>query len=253
MQLFGIDLWRILLCAVLIFLVVRRANLVAIFGKIKFSNGDNDGALKIFNIANKIGNLNTANLMLYGYILLRSGKPDEAEVQFRRLLPMTRRESPERHKLQNMLALTFWKQGHLDEAIEELEEAVNADYRTTQIYQNLGILYNLSDDHEKALKFNLEGYEYNDDDNIIMDNLADAYAINGDFEKSAEIYEKLIARDPEPRFPEAYYGYGRVLIKLGQREKGIEMIEKSLTKSFSYMSIKTRDEVEKMLEEYKGQ
>ena len=51
--------------------------------------------------------------------------------------------------------LTAWKQGHLDEAIEELEEAVNADYRTTQIYQNLGILYNLSDDHEKALKFNL--------------------------------------------------------------------------------------------------
>ncbi|MDO5310623.1 MAG: tetratricopeptide repeat protein [Clostridia bacterium] len=253
MQLFGIDLWRILLCAVLIFLVVRRANLVAIFGKIKFSKGDNDGALKIFNIANKIGNLNTANLMLYGYILLRSGKPDEAEVQFRRLLPMTKRESPERHKLQNMLALTYWKQGHLDEAIEELEEAVNAGYKTTQIYQNLGILYNLSDDHEKALKFNLEGYDYNDDDNIIMDNLADAYAINGDLEKSAEVYEKLIKRDPEPRFPEAYYGYGRVLIKLGQREKGIDMIEKSLTKSFSYMSIKTRDEVEKMLEEYKKQ
>lgn len=253
MQLFGIDLWRILLCAVLIFLVVRRANLVAFFGKIKFSKGDNDGALKIFNIANKIGNLNTANLMLYGYVLLRSGKTDEAEVQFRRLLPITKRESPERHKLQNMLALTYWKQGHLDEAIEELEEAVNAGYKTTQIYQNLGILYNLSDNHEKALKFNLEAYDYNDDDNIIMDNLADAYAINGDLEKSAEVYEKLMKRDPEPRFPEAYYGYGRVLIKLGQREKGIDMIEKSLTKSFSYMSIKTRDEVEKMLEEYKAQ
>lgn len=253
MKLFGIDIWRILLCAVLIFIVVRRANLVAFFGKIKFSKGDNEGALKIFKIANTIGNLNTANLMLYGYILLRSGKPDEAEVQFRRILPMTKRESPDRHKLQNMLALTYWKQGHLEEAIEELEEAIDAGYKTTQIYQNLGILYNLSEDHEKALKFNLEAYDYNDDDNIIMDNLADAYAIKGDLEKSAEIYERLMKRDPEPRFPEAYYGYGRVLIKLGNREKGIDMIEKSLTKNFSYMSIMTREEVEKMLEEYKEQ
>ena len=32
MQIFGIDLWRIILCAVLIILVIKRANIVAFFG-----------------------------------------------------------------------------------------------------------------------------------------------------------------------------------------------------------------------------
>ena len=33
MQIFGIDLWRIILCIVLIFLVVKRAGIVALFAK----------------------------------------------------------------------------------------------------------------------------------------------------------------------------------------------------------------------------
>ena len=100
-------------------------------------------------------------------------------------------------------------------------------------------MYNLAGEYEKALEFNLEAYDYNSDDNIIVDNLAESYALTGDLKKAAEVYEELLSRDPEPRFPEAYYGYGEVLIKLGEREKGLELIEKSLTKPFSFLSIKS--------------
>lgn len=251
MQIFGIDLWRIILCAVLITLVIKRANIVAFFGRLKYSKGDTDGALKIFAVADKIGNLNAANQEIYGYILLRSGNPDKAETKLRRVLPMTKRDSAARYKLKNLLALTFWKQGRLDDAIEELEEVIDADFKTTQIYQNLGILYNLSGDAEKAIKFNLQAYDYNADDNIITDNLADSYAISGDLEKAAEIYAELMSRENKPEFPEAYYGYGRVLYKLGKKSEGIKMIEKSLEKPFSYMSIKSKSEVENMLDEYR--
>ena len=252
MQIFGIDLWRIILCAVLITLVIKRANIVAFFGRLKYSKGDTDGALKIFAVADKVGNLNVTNQEIYGYMLLRTGNPDRAETQFRRILPMTKRDSAARYKLKNLLALTYWKQGHLDEAIEELEEVIDADFKTTQIYQNLGILYNLSGDTEKAIKFNLKAYDYNADDNIITDNLADSYAISGDYEKAAEIYGELMSRENKPEFPEAYYGYGRVLCKLGKKSEGIEMIKKSFDKPFSYMSVKSKQDVEKMLEEYEN-
>lgn len=247
MKIFGIDLWRILLCIVLIYIVVRRANIAAIFAKSCYAKRNYEKALKIFWVADKIGNLNIANKELFGYTLLRCGRVDEAQVQLRGILPLTKRESAQRYQLKNLIALTYWKQGNLADAIEEMEEIIDGGYKNTQIYQNLGILYNLGDDMDKAVKFSEEAYDYNKDDNIICDNLADAYAKHGDLEKAAEIYEELINRDPEPRFPEAYYGYGSVLIQLGQKERGIELIEKSLTKPFSYLSIKSKEEIEQML------
>ena len=65
------------------------------------------------------------------------------------------------------------------------------------------------------------------------------------------MYDELLSRDPEPRFPEAYYGYGRVLIELDRYDEGIKLIEKSLTKPFSFLSIRTKEEVEQLLEEEK--
>lgn len=249
MKIFGMDLWRIILCAVLIVIVVKRANIVAFFAKIKYNKRDYEGALKIFKIADRVGNLNVVNKELYGYVLLRCGYVPEAMVQLRGLLPLTARGSAQRNQLKNLIALALWKSGSLDEATEELEEVFESGYKNTQIYQNLGILYNLGENKEKAKRFNEEAYDYNKDDNIIADNLADCYAICGEYDKAAEVYEELINRDPEPRFPEAYYGYGQVLIKLGNSERGIGLIEKSLTKPFSFLSIKTKEEVEKLLEE----
>lgn len=252
MQWFGIDLWRIILCLFLILIVVQRANIVAFFARKSYISRDFEKAAKIFSVANKIGNLNAKNRELYGYATLRCGKPDEALVILRGALPATKRDSAARYQIKNLIALTYWKQGDLAEAIEELEEVTDKGYKNTKIYGSLGILYNLSGKNEKAKKFNEEAYEFNKDDYTIADNLADSYAICGEYEKAAEIYDELIKRDPEPGFPEAYYGYGKVLIQLGRKEEGIRLIEKSLTKPFSFMSIRSKEEIEKMLEEYKA-
>lgn len=249
MKIFGMDLWRVILCAVLIVLVVKRANIVAFFAKLKLGKNDDNVALKMFKIADIIGNLSVANKELYGYTLLRCGFVDTAYVQLRSILPLTRADSAQRYNLKNLIALTLWKSGNLDEAIEELEEVMDSGYKNTKIYQNLGIFYNLCGNPEKAKRFNVEAYEYNSDDNVITDNLADCYHLCGELEKSAELYEELINRTPEPSFPEAYYGYGSVLIEMGQRDKGVEFIKKSLDKPFSFLSVKSKEEVEQLLKE----
>ena len=244
--------WRIILAAVLIYIVVRRANLVAIYGKTRYSQRRYPEAMKIFKFADKIGNLNANNKMLLGYVCLRCGELDNARKHLRFCSTMTRPGTAERYQVNNLLALVSWKEGNLDDAIEVLEDIVKNGYKNTVIYQNLGIFYNLSNDKEKALKFNLEAYEYNSDDDIICDNLADAYASSGDYQKAAEIYKNLIEKDPEPRFPEAYYGYGETLIKLGNKDEGLKLIEKALTKPFSYLSIRTKQDIEEMYRSYGG-
>ncbi len=252
MTLFGVPIWRWILIIVLIIIVVKRANIVALFAKYKYSKGDYFGALKIFNVADKIGNLNLGNKILYGYNCLRCGELDAARKAFNLADNLARPKTADKYRIKSLKALLAWKEDDIETAVELLEEVYEDDYKTTTIYQNLGIMYNLAGEYEKALEFNLEAYDYNSDDNIIVDNLAESYALTGDLKKAAEVYEELLSRDPEPRFPEAYYGYGEVLIELGEKEKGIELIEKSLTKPFSFLSIKSKEEIENLYSELKS-
>lgn len=243
-------IWRIIIAAVLIYIVIRRANIAAIPAKAAYAKRDYRKAMKLFKIADKIGNLNANNKMLLGYVCLRCGELDEARRHLRLCSTLTPHGSPSRNQVNNLLALVSWKEGNLSDGIETLEEIVESGYKNTVIYQNLGIFYNLAEDKEKALKFNLEAYDYNSDDHIICDNLADSYAAAGEYEKAAEIYKELMAKEPPPRFPEAYYGYGEVLIKLGKKEEGLELIKESLNKPFSYLSVRPKEEIEKMYESY---
>ena len=237
-------IWYIIAIALLVFAFIKRANLVSAWANIQFHKGENEKALEIFELADKIGNMSPKNLWAYGYMLLRQGRPDDARtVLTRASLSVSKPQI--KNPIKSLLALVEWKSGNLPLAIEMLEDII-AEYRTTAIYQNLGLLYVLSADKEKALKFNLEAYDFNSEDMIIMDNLAETYAMCGETEKAEEIYEKLISK--EPHFPEAYYGYGLLLVEKGEREKGIEFLRESLDKRFSFLSVKTRDEIEEMLE-----
>lgn len=245
-MIFGIPIWRIVLVVVLIFLVVKRADLVASFAKIKYNKRAYQQAMKIFRVADKVGNLNAQNKMLLGYVCLRCGELEEARKHLNLCKGLIPKGRPERNQVKNLLALVSWKEGNLNDAIEMLEEILADGYRNTQIYQNLGIMYNLSGDSEKAIAFHKEAMEFNADDQIIRDNLADGYAIAERWNDAAEVYESLVNDDPEPRFPEAFYGYGKVLIALGKQEEGLAMIKKSLEKPFSYLSIRTKEEIEEL-------
>lgn len=241
-------LLSLLTFVVLVILVIaRRGELVAIFARRKYGKGDIKGALRLFAIANRVGKLGGASLMYYGYLLLRDGQLDFAkEILTHASLAAVKPELKKRVK--SLLAVAEWKSGNLQMAIEMTEEAM-VDFKTTNLYQNLGLMYVLSGDARRALEFNKEAFEYNSDDLIIMDNLAEAYALYGDIEKASEIYEKLLEK--EPHFPEPYYGYGQLLLESGQKERGIELIEQSLDKKFTFLSILQKDQVEKMLEDAK--
>lgn len=239
----------IITSVILIGLVILKASeILALTAKMKFAKGDTCGAIKRFAIANRIGKLGPNSLWYYGYILLRDGQPELARTILTHASLDAKKPAPKK-RIKAMLALCEWKCGNLDLAIEMSEEAM-IDFRNTNIYQNLGLMYVLKGDGKKALEFNKQAFEYNSDDLVIMDNLAESYALVGDTEKAKELYEKLLEK--EPHFPEPYYAYGKMLCSMGEKERGIALIEESLEKKFSFLSVLQKEEVEKILEEIKN-
>ncbi len=233
------------LLAVVYFLLLRRSDLLAFYARIQFQKGYFDKALRLFHIANRIGKMKPETMRYYGYMLLRSGELNLAEEVLTRA-SVSAKKPAEKKRIKAMLSLVVWKKGDLDLAIEMMEEAIEG-FKVSNFYQNLGLMYVLKGERQKSLKFNLEAHDYNPDDMVIADNLAQSYVLCGEYEKGKAVYEELLGK--EPHFPEPYYGYGLLLIKCGDRERGIEFIKKSLDKTFTFLSVMQKDDVEKILAE----
>ena len=99
---------------------------------------------------------------------------------------------------------------------------------------------------EDALAFMLEAYEYNEDDKTIADNLGELYYIMGEYEKAEKIYEKLLEKSFTTPMP--YYNYGRVLKALGKNDQAKAQFSNALDRKFTMVMTVTREEIEKELE-----
>lgn len=227
---------------------IWRVPFYSYIGGIKYSTGNLDDAVKWFGRAFATGRAKPATVTSYAYLLLKSGRLAEAENILNNLISSRPGKDNEMYAKSN-LALVLWKKDMLDEAIALMEEII-VDYKSSTVYGSLGYFLILKGDLEKALKFNLEAYEYNDSNTVIQDNLGQVYHLTGQLEKSAEIYEKLMAK--KPTFPEAYYNYGLVLLESGQPEKAAEMMEKALNYKLSFLSTIKKEDIEKKLEEIKN-
>ncbi|MBR2916455.1 MAG: tetratricopeptide repeat protein, partial [Clostridia bacterium] len=205
------------------------------------AKGKTDKALRLYNLADKLGGMNYHSKIGYGYFLLKNAYLREARAEFVKLSMNPKLKDDQKQQVKSLLALVTWKEGQIDDAIEMLQETMES-YVTSMVYQSLGLLYIIKKDKEKALPFCLEAYEYNSDDNVIMDNLAEAYVLMGETEKAMKTYEELLKR--EPHFPDAYYGYGMLLIQDGKRREGLSYLEKALDKKFSFLSALPRERVE---------
>jgi len=239
----------IILIIGLVYLAAKRADIVARIAHFHYARGNTQKSINTFAFANKFGNMNANNKIVYGYLLLRVGEINTA-AKVLNLVILQAKKPPVANRAKAMLALTTWKRGDLDDAIESLESLIES-YRTTNVYQNLGLMYVLKGEPKRALEFNLEAAEFNDSDKIILDNLAEAYLLNGEREKAKEVYEKLFTLSPH--FPEAFFGYGKLLVELGETERGVELIREALDKPFTFLSVLTREKVERYLEWAEGQ
>lgn len=232
----------------LLIIAVNRSSICFIMGKIQYGKGNIDNALKLFKKAVKNGKASVEVMASYGFVLFKAGRLQEAEEVLVKAIDSSR-TADQKNLAKSNFALVLWKKGNLDEAIAMLKEVIS-EYKTTAVYGSLGYMSIEKGDLDDAMKINLEAYEYNSDEPIIIDNLAHLYHLTGDMEKSSELFVKLMGK--KPHFPEAYYDYGQYLEDAERYEEAVEMYNKALSCPFNFNSTITKEQVSERRDKVKS-
>ena len=209
-------------------------------GSRAYNKGDKENALKYFEKAVKHSQSKPYIKSSYGYLLLREGRVDEAEPYLIEASEHKAKDSRFHFNSILNLAILNWKKGDVDKGIKLVED-IKEQYNNTIMYEILGYLYISKGDYNKALEFNQEAYDFNPDDNVIGDNLAQSHFFLGEYDQAEKLYDSII---DFVKFPEAFYYYGIIQWKKGDYVKAYDAFEHSLTLKNSFLSNITKADVE---------
>jgi len=224
---------------------INQTRIFEILGKYCYSKGNIQKGLFWFRKAYESKRATPYTMVLYAYILLKNSDIEQADEILSKLMQSNLSFADEMNVKSNY-ALVLWKKGLIDEAVKLLEEVLEK-YEHTTVYGSLGYLLIVAGDLDKALDFNLKAYEYNNLNTIIIDNLAQVHYLRGEYDKSMELYEKLMTL--KPAFPEAYYNYGLVLLEFKRYQEAYDSMKKALDYDFSYLSTVSKSEVESKMKQ----
>lgn len=231
--------------------IAKRASVLSLIATVKFQK-NKQKAFALYEKAYKTGKMKPQTALYYSYLLLRDGRLDESNKKFDEILSKNKKnltESDINNALLNK-ALVKWKSGDLKGALKDAQSLYDSGYKTTAIYGVLGYWYALDGQYEKALEINKEAYDYNSDDLIIADNLAQNYFLVGEIEKSHDMYVDILNKDPQ--FIEPYYNFALVLESLGEFDDAVSELENALSMKEKFLSTVTHDMVKKKIDEIKN-
>jgi tetratricopeptide (TPR) repeat protein len=223
----------------------KRNNIFASLANSAHLKGNNELSLQWLDKAYQVNPKHHQIGTTYGYNLLKYGHIDHAEKVLEQLIAPNTSQS-QRSSVNMNLALVRWKQNRLEEAISILEE-INKRMKTSVLYGSLGYLYLEQGNLDRALTYNLEAYDYNDSNTVILDNLGLTYIRMNEWSKAEEIYNKLIPLNP--KFPEAYYHQGLVQFNKGEFDLAYDSYVDALRRPFTNMSTEPKELIESKKDE----
>jgi tetratricopeptide (TPR) repeat protein len=221
------------------------ATVKARFAANALAKGKTAEAKKLYEEAVAAGMTEPRYLLSYSVLLIRDG-----EYQKARELLVNNQNNPymtgeSRKQLYVNYAACVYKLGDIEKSISVLESQ-HAKEPSGMIYQTLGYLYVEAGDKDKALAFNREALEYDEEDPIALDNMAQTYyRLLGDKAKAKEYFEKALSIKPgqiDTLFFLAQYD-----IEAGKRESAKEKLETALKGRFSPLNFATKDKVNALL------
>lgn len=233
----------VVLIGVAIYYYFRRyTNLCMLMAMRAYGSGDINKGFRWFEKAAKRG-MSVPQKITYAYYLLREGRVERAEDLLNAVLAFPQKGNL-KYQAKSTHAILLLKTGRLIEAQEELEE-IFENFRNSTVYGSLGYMYILNGDMKKAEEFNLEAYDYNKDDAVILDNMVQLYTKLGHYEKAYEYVGEIMAKNPT--FVEAYYNAAIVCKELGKTEEARDYLEKALTLRVSFISAISHEDVQNLL------
>ena len=220
----------------------------------KHQKGDISGAKQDYEALISQGILKPAFLLPYSVLLLRDGG-DENYQKVKNLLAKIQR-SPElkpddRSQLLMNYAVADWKLGNREKAVTLLESA-HREHPCGLTYETLGFLYVEMGDARKALSFNTEAYEYDNEASVTLDNLGQLYYRLLDEKQKAKEYFDL-AHEQKPGQIDTLWFLSRYDLEAGDLEAAVEKLETALEGRFSPLNYVNKAQVEAEIKRVKGQ
>ena len=147
-------------------------------------------------------------------------------------------------------AVAQYKLGELDKAINLLE----ASHRKSPCgvtYQALGFLYIEAGDAEKALAYNQEALEYDDEDPVVLDNMGQTYyRLLNDKEKAKQFFDK--AHEIKYTQIDTLYFLAQYDKEAGDKEAALEKLGQAAEGRFSPLNYATKEKVQAEIEALKN-
>lgn len=221
-------------------------NIYGFLGYFNHSTRKPEKAKRYYTKGMKAGMKRANYRLAYGVLLLNDGEFEKARDIFSSVLTDYTQKEKKRTMAKLNISLAYWKLGEIDTAIEMLTE-VQAKYNTSRIYGTLGYMLIEKGDLDKALSYNLEALDYDDEDPVILDNLAQTYYKLGMKDQAKEYFLK--AEEIKPDQVDTLFYLGCIYKEEGNIRLAQEKLSKALECNITPMNTITRQQIQKKYDE----
>ncbi len=220
---------------------------------VKHQKGNHEEAQREYEALYAKGVVSAVYMLPYSVLLLRKGGEDNYQ-KVKEILKKAEKApdmSPDkRQQLLMNYAVANYKLGEIDKAIR-LMEASHKKSPCGFTYQTLGFLYIEAGETEKALSYNQEAVEYDEEDPICLDNLAQTYyRLVGDKEKALEYFEK--AHEIKDTQIDTLYFLALYDLEKGEEKAARAKLETALEGRFSPLNYATPEKIHAVLDPLKA-
>ena len=206
------------------------------------AKGNLSQARKLYEEAYEGGLDKAKTLLGYAILLIRENDFPKAAEVLRRTEKAADLTPDMRTQMLVHYAIAMWKLDNIDRALEILWD-VYRKQPTAYIYSTLGFLLVEKGDADEALKFNQEAYEYDDEDAIFLDNLAQTYyRLLHDKETAKPLFEKAVYI--KPTAIDSNYFLAQYDLEAGDKAAALEKLSISAAGQFSPLNYVEKDLVD---------
>ncbi len=212
----------------------------AMKGYLKMAKGKWSEAEPHLAFAYENGTKKPAYLTAYGALLMQKRDYTKCLEVYERAIKHTPEKSGYLPAIKCSIITCKYKLGEIDNAIEQVKELYD-EYRSSTVYMLYGYLLMKSGNLEKALEINLEGYDYDQQDAAICDNLGQNYYLMEDYETAKKYFDKALRI--KYNMVDSCYFLADIFLMEEHYQKAFDLLEEAMEAPFSALTTVTKEQI----------